>query len=379
MIKKILHTEWSGGFGGQEIRTLSEMQGLKARGYWVGLAAAPHTPIYQKAEKLGLPVFALPFRGNLDLKTLFGLIKIIRAEKIDLVNTHSGKDTYVGGLAAKLCRIKFIRTRHLSYRLKKSSLIINRLADHVITTGEKTARQMIELGVVKKNKISVIPTYPDPMIFNPEKLDRLEAKKFLMEKFKIQPDEIIIGTVAFLRKMKRVDLFVLLAERILNWAEENKYKYKYKYKFKFLIIGDGPCFNELAEMVNSKKLEEKIIFAGQVEHPEFYLAGLDIGLLTSDSGEASPQALSQYLLMGLPSLVSDICALPNLKLSESYQCVFLDHAVEKSVDYFFKKLVPMILNLEKIKREAMTLRPVILEKYSSKIMLDQIEKVLSEI
>ena len=111
---RVLHTEWSDGWGGQEIRIIDEMLAIREQGVEVFLACRDHGIIKQKALEHSIPIFTLPFRGNFDITTIFGLIRIIKNHSIDIVNTHSGKDTWVGGFAAKLSSVKFIRTRHLS-------------------------------------------------------------------------------------------------------------------------------------------------------------------------------------------------------------------------------------------------------------------------
>ena len=111
---KVLHTEWSDGWGGQEIRIINEMRAIRSKGVKVFLACKASSMIREKAIKNDFKVFILPFRGNGDIKTLILLTKIIKKNSIDIVNTHSGKDTWVGGLAAKFSGVKFIRTRHLS-------------------------------------------------------------------------------------------------------------------------------------------------------------------------------------------------------------------------------------------------------------------------
>ncbi len=360
-IIKILHTEWSGGWGGQEIRILSEMAGLKSRGYWVGLAAASHTPIFKKAKELGYPVFALGFKGNLDLKTFLGLVKIIRAEKIDLVNTHSGKDTWVGGLAAKFCGAKFIRTRHLSYRTKKISLI-HKLADHIVTTGEATRQSMIKNKLASPENISTIPTRPDENIFNPDLYDKASIKKSLG----LSEETVIIGIVAFLRRMKRIDLFLDLAV-LIKKNIKNK-------KIKFMIVGDGPLQEQIKIWIQEKNLEQDVLCMGYQEHPESLMACFDIGLLTSDMGEATPQALSQYLMMGLPVMVTDICHIENMRDSLSYQLVPINN-----LNHWVLTLEKLLDHLPQAQEAARKLRSYVIENYSSKIMLDKMEEIFQKL
>jgi len=57
---KILHTEASRGWGGQEIRILTEAAGMIARGHTVELACPPDARIFAEAPRFGVPVHALP-------------------------------------------------------------------------------------------------------------------------------------------------------------------------------------------------------------------------------------------------------------------------------------------------------------------------------
>jgi len=48
---KILHTEWSDGWGGQEIRIVAESKAFIDKGYQVIIAAQPHSKLLQKAQQ----------------------------------------------------------------------------------------------------------------------------------------------------------------------------------------------------------------------------------------------------------------------------------------------------------------------------------------
>ena len=185
---KVLHTEWSDGWGGQEIRIINEMIAVREQGVEVFLACRDHAVIKQKALENNIKVFVLPFRGNADFKTLFSLRNIIKEHSIDIINTHSGKDTWVGGLAAKLASAKFIRTRHLSNRIRSSRTnFINELADYIFTTGESIRADMIMYNRINPEKIQSVPTGIDADLFDPDKYN----KKACRERFNIQDDIFI--------------------------------------------------------------------------------------------------------------------------------------------------------------------------------------------
>jgi len=189
---RVLHTEWSDGWGGQEIRIINEMLAVREKGVEVFLACRDHAKIKEKALQNGIKVFILPFNGSFDVKTILALKKIIKDYQIDIVNTHSGKDTWVGGIAAKLSKVKFIRTRHLSNLINPSRLnFINEWADFVFTTGESVKDSMIQNNRINPDKIISIPTGIDAAIFDKSIYNKKESR----DKFGLQEDEIAIGMI----------------------------------------------------------------------------------------------------------------------------------------------------------------------------------------
>ena len=281
---KVLHTEWSDGWGGQEIRIISEMLALRERGVEVYLACRSYAKIKQKAEENGIKVFTLPFSGSFNIKTILGLKKIIKEYDIDIVNTHSGKDTWTGGIAAKLANVKFIRTRHLSNKINPSRLnFINELADFIFTTGENVKKQMIKYNRINSDKIISIPTGVDENIFNPQNFN------------KIDKNEIYIGALGVVRGVKGYEYFIESAIILLK---------KYN-NLKFFIAGDGPMFDKYKQDIENLKLNDKIIMLGHVKDTAEFLSTLDI-FVNSSKSEGVSQAIIQALMMNLQVVATDV-------------------------------------------------------------------------
>ncbi len=288
---KVLHTEWSDGWGGQEIRIINEMVAVREQGIEVYLACRKHAQIKQQAIKNNIKVFTLPFDGSFDIKTIFALKKTILKNQIDIVNTHSGKDTWVGGFAAKIAGAKFIRTRHLSNLINPSRLnFINEMADFIFTTGQSVRDDMIKYNRIKPEKIMSVPTGIDENIFDPLKYDKTMCRK----KFKIEPDEIVIGILAVLRDFKRHDNFLLIAKKLIG---NNKNK-----KLKFIIAGDGPKYKIIRQQISDLKLENQVKMIGHIENVAEFLKAIDAFVLPSDRNEGVPQSLIQSLMMKTKSV-----------------------------------------------------------------------------
>ena len=346
---KVLHTEWSDGWGGQEIRIISEMEGVREKGVDVILACRAHSRIKEEALKRGFKVYILPFKGNTDFSTLFQLRKIIKKEKIDIVNTHSGKDTWVGGIAAKLSGVKFIRTRHLNSKINPSRLnFINEMADFIITTGEVVRENMIKYNRIKPEKIVSIPTGVDENVFNPKSFERdLCRKKFGFNK------KTVIGALGVLRNVKGHIYLIKAAKELLK---------KYD-NIEFVIAGDGPLMNKLKEEVEG--MDFKLL--GHTDPGEF-LAAIDIFVLPS-LNEGVPQSLIQALMMNKPSIVSNVGSVKDLYNGKNF--VLIPPADEKTLADEIEK---MLLNDIKVQT-----RDFMVENFSKNKMIEKTLEVYKKV
>jgi len=355
---KVLHTEWSDGWGGQEIRIINEMIAVREQGVEVFLACRDHAIIKQKALENNIKVFILPFKGNADFKTLFNLRKIIKEHSIDIINTHSGKDTWVGGFAAKLAGAKFIRTRHLSNRIRSSRTnFINELADYIFTTGESVRADMVKYNRINPEKIQSVPTGIDDDLFDPDKYN----KQVCRGQFNIQDDEIAIGIIAVLRQFKRHDLFLKMAKTLIEQYPETK--------LTFLIAGDGPQKENIIDWINELDLAANVKLLGHVNQVPELLSALDIFVLSSDSKEGVPQSVMQALLMNKAVVSTDSGSTQDLLYQDNFQLVETN-----SVNSLINGVI-YNLEREKIKNT----REFIVSNFSKGVMTKKIMNIYQEL
>src|ERR1043165_4970607 len=111
----IVHTEASLGWGGQEIRILTEAQGLIARGHRVEIWAVPGSNILNQAVRKSIPCRALPI-GEKGVRGMIAMRRALISNRPDVVNTHSSTDTWLTALACLTLRRPppIVRTRHIS-------------------------------------------------------------------------------------------------------------------------------------------------------------------------------------------------------------------------------------------------------------------------
>ncbi len=88
----ILHTEWSRGWDGQEIRIIQDSLEFVKKGYRVMILCQPGNRIYRTAEEKGIPVIPLTMRSGLDPWANGMCLRILKRNSVDLVQTQSSVD-----------------------------------------------------------------------------------------------------------------------------------------------------------------------------------------------------------------------------------------------------------------------------------------------
>lgn len=276
---KILHLEASPGWGGQEIRILEEAKGMRSRGHEVILGVQKGGGLVSRAKEAGFLVYEISFTKKRSLFVLFKILILLWKHKIDLINTHSSLDAWIGGLAGKLLRRPIVRTRHLSTAIRKglnSFLLYNLLADRVVTTSEETAGVLREQASLNTKRCLSIPTGVDP-------------KKIVVKKAEKSNPECVVGTLCVIRGWKGLSDF-LHAAKLLEDIPNLKWK----------IIGGGVSEDHFKAECKSLNLEDKVTFTGHLENPFDDLASLDIFLLLSYAHEGVSQASLQAAWLKKP-------------------------------------------------------------------------------
>ena len=289
----IVHTESSLGWGGQEIRILSESAGLIRRGHRVRLLCPRESRIHDEAVRFGVPVEALPI-GRKNLRGLAAMIGWFRAHggasRPGVVNTHSSTDSWLAALALLTLGkpVPIVRTRHISApvpRNRTSRWLYNRAAARVVTTGEALRRQMIADVGIDPRLIESVPTGIDTKKFAPG--GRSEARARLG----LPTDKTLVGIVATLRSWKG---HRFLIEAIAALPAH----------VGLVIVGDGPQRVALEGMLQAHGMTARAWMPGNQVDVVPWLQAIDIFALPSYANEGVPQALVQAMLVGLPCVTT---------------------------------------------------------------------------
>jgi glycosyltransferase involved in cell wall biosynthesis len=287
----IVHTECSDGWGGQEIRIMEELRGMRRYGCATALIAPAHSRLFSRARAEGFEVHAVRFGSKGDLPSWVRLFKLIARLKPDVLNTHSSDDSWMAGLAARVLGVPLvIRTRHVSTPIG-SAFSYKAFPHRILTTSEAIRESLADCGIPPE-RIVAVPTGIDSDRFRFSSAWRKEIR----EKHGFSEEDLLVGNICVLRSWKGLDFFIDTAAQMPP-------------PFKFILVGDGPQRVRLQDKAKGMGLEGRLIFPGHQEEIEKYFSALDLYFFTSYANEGVPQSLLQARSVGLPLVV---CRTPSV-------------------------------------------------------------------
>ncbi len=298
----ILHTESSLGWGGQERRILAEAVAMRARGHRLLLAGDPRGELLPRVERAGFTVFPLTFGGWRNLRAGLALRGWVRKEGVDILNTHSSLDSWVGMLArAGLLKPLLVRTRHLSTPVKSSfpTRRLYKTPGAIITTGQATKELLQQRVGAAEDRIFSIPTGVSLTEFAPR-----DADASLRRRLRIGDDSFVWGMVSVLRSWKG-HLYALEALKKLVDAG---------LKTHLLVVGEGPYRSLIEPRIKELGLDAQVRLVGYQEEVAPWLALMDVVVMASYAHEGVPQAALQALAMGKPVVGTRVGGIPEVIL-----------------------------------------------------------------
>jgi len=293
---RILHTEASLGWGGQEIRLLTEAQIFIKHGHQVFLVADVKSQIAKKASTYGVKVISINLNKK-RLNNLFALRKVIEDIKPDVINCHSSTDHWLSAIARLTLKTKpaIVRTRHISthvHRNKPTKWLYNIGTDAIMTTGQSIRTQLIDDNFVNEKNIFSVPTGIDTDRFCPG--DKIKQRAQLG----LNSDHFVFGIIATLRSWKgHSDLIAAF-----NLLENPNVT--------LVIVGDGPQMENCQKLATASTHSQHIKIVGEKYDVVPYLQAFDCFVLPSYANEGIPQALLQAMSVGIPIISCPIGGIP---------------------------------------------------------------------
>lgn len=206
-----------------------------------------------------------------------------RQLKIPLVySLHTMYDDYLYYIVPKrlVPALKRFSHRYVKYLAKSAA---------ALTGPSQKVQEFFDICGAKKS-VSVVPNPVELDMFNPQSVDREKVDE-IRKKYNVAEDEILASFCGRLGREKSVDVM------LNNWAKT----VKKEDKLKLLILGDGPCLDELKELARTLKIDDMVSFAGKVDHaelPSFY--GACQLYITASLSDTNSISMKEAMATGLP-------------------------------------------------------------------------------
>ncbi len=299
--------------GGAQENTVATVLGLRRRpNVEVSLISGPTSGPEGSLELLvtgipdlltRVPELVRPVRPWLDLRALFALTRIFRAQRPNIVHTHSGKAGVLGRLAARRAQVPIIlHTLHgpsfgpfqsapANFVFTVAERIAARCTDHFVTVADAMRDQYLAAGIGRPEQYTRIFSGFDLAPFLASQNDSV-----LRAQLGIAPGDFVVGKIARLFELKgHDDLFAAAPELVRRCPQ-----------MKFLLVGDGAWRGRFEQMAGDLRLQKHFIFTGLVPASEVprYVGVMD-ALVHLSRREGLPRALPQAMAAAKPVVAFD--------------------------------------------------------------------------
>jgi glycosyltransferase involved in cell wall biosynthesis len=308
--------------GGPALHVAYLTEGLAARGYDTTLVAGSLAHGEQSmayvARQRGARIVTLPHLAREvsplnDLLAVRHLAKLIRAERPQILHTHTAKAGAVGRVAALLAGDArppiVVHTFHghvlRGYFNPAATLMFRTLerwlasvTTRLIAVSPEVRDDLVRLGVAPREKFTVIRLgiELDERVGADE-----EARRETRRRMGIAPDAFVVGWVGRMTAVKRTDDVLLAFKGVLDRDVDAW----------LCLIGDGPDRPRLERRAHDLGIVRRCLFVGYQDDVAPYYEAIDALLLPSVN-EGTPVSVIEALAAERPAVATRVGGVPDV-------------------------------------------------------------------
>lgn len=305
---RIFHTECGLQWGGQELRTLEEVDRARDDGHQAWAIVNRDGKMAGHAERRGTPHYRIAIRNSVDAAGFLALLRLVMRHRPQIICAHNSRDFFLAW-PFRMFGIPVLRYRHISNPIKPSwtrSFAYRHGASKVVATAQFIKRQMVEHNGVEPERICVIGEGVDLKRFGPQ-VDGSAARK----EFGLTSEHFVAGAVGMVRGDKGYDVLIRAASRLRESHPQLRY----------LFVGgptrDGAFMEQMKNLAAELKVADRITWTGWREDVPELMAAMDLFVLASIGVEGQSRVIPEAFAMGKPVIGSEVGGIPELVTPET--------------------------------------------------------------
>jgi sugar transferase (PEP-CTERM/EpsH1 system associated) len=245
----------------------------------------------------GVSVHDLRKREGVDPGLAIRLRRLLRRERICIVHSHNYSAWLYSAIAARsLGRITHVHTEHsgvaAARRRYAAERWLSRVTTHVVAVSRHVEDILVQDVGIPRKRVRMIYNGVDTLRFAPDAVarDRVRAA------FRLRPEDVLIGIVARLEKVKN---HALLLRAFAPLRQE------FDSAARLAIVGDGTERSTLERFAQEHGVSGGVDFLGERHDVPDLLRAFDIFVLTSVS-EGMSVTLLEAMSCGLPVVATAV-------------------------------------------------------------------------
>jgi glycosyltransferase involved in cell wall biosynthesis len=301
--KKINILQLVNGFaiGGGEIKLLELIEKLDKEKYKIVVCSVGQGgPLQSEFERVCPRVVVFEKRHRFDIGLIFKLVKLMRQERIDIVQTTLLYADILGAVAAKIAGVPFVVswdvvTQPFKTLHKMAYSVAKRNMNLVVTVSDAINRKTVAERNMPVDRVKTIHYGVDLDKFNTNGVDTAVKRRELG----LSEDELLVGVVARLNEQKGHKYLVAAAPEIVKQFPH----------VRFVFVGDGPLRADIEKQIDDLGISRHFTFLGFRDDVHEILKVFDIFVLPS-LYEGLPNVVLEAMAAGKPIIATAVDGTP---------------------------------------------------------------------
>lgn len=259
----VVHVDAEMGYSGGEVQVFLLMEGLRRNGHRCILLCRPESRCEAEARAREIECLAVRMESELDFTSVARLKKLLLRVRPDIVHLHTGRATWIGGIAARMAELPAITTRRMDRPVKRNwrtRWIYGSLVERAVAISSAVEACLREGGVPPERIVTIRSA------IEPKDLVPAQGRAAVRAALEASSDDVVVLALGSLVQRKGLDILI---EAVARLAARGIHPPVW-------IAGDGPEYSVLEKMCRTHGVEARVRFLGHRDDAADLIVACDV-------------------------------------------------------------------------------------------------------